>query len=159
MLFGAIGDPNTNNDPQSAVAPRTGAARIGGTNFNRGSRNTYYLDMARKAATKVIEEGPYSLLDNYGDLFAPSTCNNNSEAIFQLQWLQGSTDAIGWGCNNSISTYLAESTMSSKRRLMPPMPLMTFYALTIPTIPPPLVEYYAGSGALTLTETGYKNEM
>lgn len=36
------------------------------TDFNRGSRNTYYLDMARKAATKVIEEGPYSLLDNYG---------------------------------------------------------------------------------------------
>ena len=87
------------------------------TDFNRGSRNTYYLDMARKAATKVIEEGPYSLLDNYGDLFAPSTCNNNSEAIFQLQWLQGSTDAIGWGCNNSISTYFGWSTMVSEHRL------------------------------------------
>ena len=85
------------------------------TDFNRGSRNTYYLDMARKAATKVIEEGPYSLLDNYGDLFAPSTCNNNSEAIFQLQWLQGSTDAIGWGCNNSISTYFGWSTMVSEQ--------------------------------------------
>lgn len=71
--------------------------------------------MARKAATKVIEEGPYSLLDNYGDLFAPSTCNNNSEAIFQLQWLQGSTDAIGWGCNNSISTYFGWSTMVSEQ--------------------------------------------
>ena len=85
------------------------------TDFNRDSRNTYYLDMARKAATKVIEEGPYSLLDNYGDLFAPSTCNNNSEAIFQLQWLQGSTDAIGWGCNNSISTYFGWSTMVSEQ--------------------------------------------
>ncbi|MDO4164358.1 MAG: RagB/SusD family nutrient uptake outer membrane protein [Bacteroides sp.] len=81
------------------------------TDFNRGTRNSYYLEMSRKAAMKVVEEGPYSLLDNYGDLFAVSSCNNNEESIFQLQWLNGSTDAIGWGCNNSISAYFSWSTM------------------------------------------------
>lgn len=81
------------------------------TDFNRGTRNTYYLELSRKAAMKVIEEGPYSLLQNYGDLFAVATTNNNSESVFQLQWLKGSTDAIGWGCNNSIPTFFSWSTM------------------------------------------------
>lgn len=52
------------------------------TDFNRGTRNSYYLELARKAAMKVIEEGPYQLLENYGDLFAVATTNNNSESIF-----------------------------------------------------------------------------
>lgn len=81
------------------------------TDFNRGTRNTYYLELSRKAAMKVIEEGPYSLLQKYGDLFAVATTNNNSESVFQLQWLKGSTDAIGWGCNNSIPTFFSWSTM------------------------------------------------
>lgn len=81
------------------------------TDFNRGTRNPYYLDLARKAALKVIEEGPYSLLENYGDLFAVKTTNNNSESVFQLQWLQGSTDAIGWGANNPMSAFFSWSTM------------------------------------------------
>lgn len=80
------------------------------TDFDRGSRNTYYLDLAKKAALKCIE-GPYSLLDNYGDLFAVKTWNNNEESVFQLQWLSGATDAIGWGANNSISAYFSWSTM------------------------------------------------
>jgi hypothetical protein len=37
--------------------------------------------------------------------------NNNSESIFQLQWLSGSTDAIGWGCNNSMPAFFSWSTM------------------------------------------------
>ncbi|MDE5904840.1 RagB/SusD family nutrient uptake outer membrane protein, partial [Duncaniella sp.] len=80
------------------------------TDFDRGTRNTYYLDLAKKAALKCIE-GPYRLLDNYGDLFAVKTWNNNDESIFQLQWLSGSTDAIGWGANNPISSYFSWSTM------------------------------------------------
>ena len=36
------------------------------TDFDRGNRNTYYLDLAKKAALKCME-GPYSLLENYGD--------------------------------------------------------------------------------------------
>ena len=59
------------------------------TDFNRGTRNTYYLDLAKKAALKVLSNTAYGLMDNYGDLF---TVNNNNckEALFQLQWLQGS---------------------------------------------------------------------
>lgn len=80
------------------------------TDFNRGTRNPYYLDLAAKAAKKCID-GPYQLLPEYGDLFKVESWNNNAESVFQLQWLQGSTQAIGWGCNNSISAFFAWSTM------------------------------------------------
>ncbi|MEZ3559287.1 MAG: RagB/SusD family nutrient uptake outer membrane protein [Duncaniella sp.] len=81
------------------------------TDHNRGSRNQYYLDLARKAAEKCIKEGPYRLMDTYGSLFAVPTWNNNSESVFQLQWLQGGTDAIGWGANNAMSIFFQWSTM------------------------------------------------
>lgn len=80
------------------------------TDFDRGNRNPYYLNLAKEAALKCIQ-GPYRLLDNYGDLFAVKTWNNNEESVFQLQWLTGATDAIGWGANNSISAYFSWSTM------------------------------------------------
>lgn len=80
------------------------------TDFNRGTRNPYYLDLAKKAALKCIE-GPYEMLENYGDLFKVENWNNNSESVFQLQWLQGSTDAVGWGGVNSISAFFSWSTM------------------------------------------------
>jgi len=80
------------------------------TDFNRGTRNTYYLDLARKAAKKVIEESSFKLMENYADLFKIEN-NNCAEDIFQLQWLQGSTDVIGWGCNQDISAFFSWSTM------------------------------------------------
>lgn len=80
------------------------------TDYNRGERNTYYLDLARKAALKCIE-GPYSLMPKYGDLFQVATWNNNAESVFQLQWLEGATNAIGWGCNNSMAAFFGWSTM------------------------------------------------
>lgn len=80
------------------------------TDFNRGVRNAYYLDLAKKAAKKCIEEGPYKLVDNYGDLFSVAGTNNNSESIFQLQWLKGSTSAIG-GCANPMPAFFSWSTM------------------------------------------------
>lgn len=80
------------------------------TDHNRGYRNPYYLDLAAKAAKKCID-GPYALLPDYGDLFTVEKWNNNSESVFQLQWLQGSTDAIGWGGANSISAFFSWSTM------------------------------------------------
>jgi hypothetical protein len=80
------------------------------TDPNRGTRNTYYLNLARKAALKVIEDGNYGLIDNYGDLFKIEN-NNNKESLFSLQWLTGSTDAIGWGCNQSIAAFFGWSTM------------------------------------------------
>jgi len=83
------------------------------TDFNRGTRNEYYLDLARKAAKKVIDESGAKLLDNYGDLFSPELgkSNNNAESLFQLQWLTGATDAIGWGCNQAIQAFFGWSTM------------------------------------------------
>ncbi len=98
-----------------SMAGLTTSGQYDGTNvadnFDRGTRNEYYLDLAKKAALKCAEEGPYSLVDNYGDLFTVSTWNNNSESVFQLQWLEGSTSAIGWGCNNAISAFFSWSTM------------------------------------------------
>ena len=80
------------------------------TNPNRGYRNTYYLDMAKKAALKVINDSSFDLMENYGDLFKIEN-NNCKEALFQLQGLTGSTDAIGWGCNQAISAFFGWSTM------------------------------------------------
>lgn len=80
------------------------------TDFNRGTRNPYYLDLARKAALKVIEESGMSLTKNYGDLFAAASINNNPESLFQLQWLQGTSEAVG-GCGNTMVRFLAWSTM------------------------------------------------
>ncbi len=142
------------------------------TDFNRGSRNTYYLNMARKAALKVIDEGPYSLLDNYSELFAPATCNNNSESIFQLQWLQGSTDAIGWGCNNSMTTYFGWSTMVGEQnwgnatyasydlvRTYDPQDRIRRHC-TIATVGEYYPELNTKNGGYTynVTETGYDNK-
>lgn len=83
------------------------------TNFNRGVRNTYYLNLAAKAAKKVIDESSASLMPSFGDLFSTelTKVNNNAESLFQLQWIQGSTDANGWGCNNSIAAFFGWSTM------------------------------------------------
>ena len=82
------------------------------TDSNRGTRNDYYLDLAKKAAKKVIDESSYKLMSDYGDLYKIEN-NNCAEDIFQLQWIAGSTDAIGWGCNQGISAYFGWSTMVS----------------------------------------------
>lgn len=97
-----------------SMAGLTTEGRYDGTNvatdFNRGTRNEYYLDLARRAAMKVITESNFSLMEKYGDLFKIEN-NNCKEDMFQLQWLQGSTDAIGWGANQTISTFFGWSTM------------------------------------------------
>lgn len=75
------------------------------TNFISQSRNPYYLDAAKKAALKVINEGPYQLLGNYASLFDYKTQNNNSESIFQLQWQSGAPAGLA----NSMTRFLAWS--------------------------------------------------
>lgn len=81
------------------------------TDFNRGTRNPYYLDLAKKAALKCIE-GPYSLMHEYGDLFELATQNNNSEAVFQLQFMQGDPQgAMGFGCNNQMTAFFGWSSL------------------------------------------------
>lgn len=80
------------------------------TDYNRGTRNSYYLDLAKKAALKVAKESSYKLLDDYGDLFTYAH-NNNSESLFSLQWVAGHPDAIGWGANNPQQAFFAWESM------------------------------------------------
>ncbi|MGB3776571.1 MAG: RagB/SusD family nutrient uptake outer membrane protein, partial [Leeuwenhoekiella sp.] len=54
-------------------------------NPNSGTRDQQLLDLSKMAAAKVIEEGPYTLLDDYADLFQVDN-NNNAESLFALQW-------------------------------------------------------------------------
>lgn len=92
------------------MAGLTTNGRYDGTNIatdkNRGTRNEYYLDAAKKAAAKVINDGPYRLLDNYADLFAAATQNNNEESIFQLQFQAGASNGLA----QSMTRFLAWST-------------------------------------------------
>ena len=78
------------------------------TDYNRGTRNQYYLDLAKKAAQKVINESGAKLVENYADLWAAKSINNNSEALFQLQFIAG--DGVG-GAGQSMTRFLAWSTM------------------------------------------------
>lgn len=78
------------------------------TDFNRGTRNEYYLDLSKKAALKVIKESNYKLVDTYADLWSYSNINNNSEAMFQFQFIKG--DGAG-GAGQSMTRFLAWSTM------------------------------------------------
>ena len=80
------------------------------TDPNRGTRNTYYLDLAQKAALKVTSASAYDLMENYGDLFTYAN-NNCKESLFQLQWLTGSKDVLPWGSMQSITTFFGWSTM------------------------------------------------
>ncbi len=88
----------------------TGDARYDGsnaqTNFISGTRNSYYLTMAKNAAMKVINDGPFKLADTYAELFSASNFNNNSESLFQLQWQAGA----GAGLAQSMTRFLAWST-------------------------------------------------
>lgn len=77
------------------------------TDFNRGTRNEYYLDLAKKAALKVINESNASLVKNYSELFDAATINNNSEVLFQLQFMPGTE--VG-GAGQSMTRFFAWST-------------------------------------------------
>ncbi|TDW52812.1 putative outer membrane starch-binding protein [Flavobacterium sp. 270] len=72
------------------------------SNPNSGTRNQEYLDLAKKAAEKVMTSGPYSLMTNYADLFMVDN-NNNSESMFALQWVPNGD----YGVNNTQQAYFA----------------------------------------------------
>jgi len=78
------------------------------TDLNRGTRNEYYLDLAKKAAAKVIDESGLSLLGTYAALFNVKTIDNNAESLFQLQFQPGT--GMG-GAANSMMRFFAWSTM------------------------------------------------
>ncbi len=71
-------------------------------NPNSGTRNQVYLDLAKKAAEKVINEGPYVLLKDYAELYKIEN-NNNTESMFALQWVPNGD----YGVNNSQQAYFA----------------------------------------------------
>jgi len=71
-------------------------------NPNSGTRNTQYLELARKAAEVAINQGPYKLLDDYASLFTVEN-NNNSESMFALQWVPNGD----YGVTNTHQAYFA----------------------------------------------------
>ena len=71
-------------------------------NPNSGNRNQEYLDLSIKASEKVINEGPYMLMDDYADLFTIEN-NNNQESIFALQWVPNGE----YGTNNFQQGFFA----------------------------------------------------
>lgn len=86
-----------------AMLSRVYLSRSGLSNDpNSGVRDETYLNLAKMAAQKVIEEGPYKLLENYYDLFMIEN-NNNSESIFALQWVPNGD----YGVNNTQQAYFA----------------------------------------------------
>jgi starch-binding outer membrane protein, SusD/RagB family len=76
-----------------------------GVESTGGVRNQQFLDSAKYYAKRVIDaKGSGALLTNYEDLFKQSY-DNNSESIFELQWVV--TDNTTWGTQNSTPAYLA----------------------------------------------------
>ncbi|MDD3194446.1 MAG: RagB/SusD family nutrient uptake outer membrane protein [Paludibacter sp.] len=74
-------------------------------NPNSGARNTTYLDLAAKAALKVIEESGLELLPNYEDLFKVQF-NNNPESLFALLWVPNGD----YGVINTQQAYFANGS-------------------------------------------------
>ncbi len=68
-----------------------------------GSRDPYYLEEARKAAKKVIDEYPGILEPVYSNLFRISTGNYNSENLISWRWIISDQ----WTSQNSIQSDVA----------------------------------------------------
>jgi len=72
-----------------------------------GSRNQSDLDKAKTYAADICNNGPNSLLTNYGDLFKSEYNNSsvsNKESLFAIQWMPIKEP---WGINNSFQAYMA----------------------------------------------------
>ncbi|MCW1736223.1 RagB/SusD family nutrient uptake outer membrane protein [Anaerorudis cellulosivorans] len=80
-----------------------------GENPNVGTRDENYLNLAKQAAKKVIEESSFALMDNYPDLFKIEY-NNNSESMFAFQWVPGLNSSTGYGVINTHQAYFAYSS-------------------------------------------------
>ncbi len=74
-------------------------------NPNSGVRNATYLELARKAAEKVILGSGLTLLPNYADLFKVEN-NNNKESLFALQWVPNGD----YGVTNTQQAYFANGS-------------------------------------------------
>lgn len=80
-----------------------------GENPNVGTRDAGYLDLAKKAAEKVINLSSFRLMTNYPDLFIIEN-NNNSESMFAFQWVPGQNSSTGYGVINTHQAYFAYSS-------------------------------------------------
>ena len=80
-----------------------------GENPNVGTRNQEYLNLAQKAAEKVINLSSFELMDDYADLFMIEN-NNNTESMFAFQWVPGLNSSTGYGVINTHQAYFAYSS-------------------------------------------------
>jgi len=67
-----------------------------GENPNCGTRDAGYLDLAKKAAEKVIDNSAYKLMSDYAELFKVEN-NNNAESLFAFQWVPDLNSSTGYG--------------------------------------------------------------
>jgi hypothetical protein len=77
-----------------------------------GTRNQQYLDSAIKYAGNVCNNSGLNLLNNYANLFK-AQYNDNSEALFALQWATGAS--IGWEEGNLLLTYSPSNDINPQR--------------------------------------------
>lgn len=77
-----------------------------GADPNCGTRDAGYLDLAKKAAEKVLAGSAYKLMDSYADLFTIEN-NNNAESLFAFQWVPGLNSSTGYGLINTNQAYFA----------------------------------------------------
>jgi hypothetical protein len=77
-----------------------------GVEATGGVRKQQFLDSAKYFAQDVILNSGKKLLNNYEDLFK-YPYDNNSESLFELQWVFSGPNV--WGTQNSMPEYLAYS--------------------------------------------------
>lgn len=76
-----------------------------GVESTGGQRNQTFLDSAKYYAERVIKNSGKSLVSSYENLFL-YPYDNNSESLFELQWVY---QPGSWGVQNSAPAYLAYS--------------------------------------------------
>lgn len=77
-----------------------------GVESTGGTRKQEFLDSAKYFAADVINNSGKSLLSSYDNLFK-YPYDNNSESLFELQWVFSGPN--NWGTQNSMPEYLAYS--------------------------------------------------
>lgn len=80
--------------------------RAGVESTGPNARNQSFLDSAKYYAQDVINNSGKSLLNSYAALFT-YPYDNNSESLFELQWVYSPGS---WGTQNSAPAYLAYSS-------------------------------------------------
>lgn len=75
-----------------------------GVESSGGARKQEFLDSAKYYAQRVITMSGRKLMNNYEDLFK-YPYDNNSESLFELQWVFAGPEV--WGIANSMPEYLA----------------------------------------------------